>query len=380
MDKKYDIVLLGASGFTGKITTHFLDTMCHEFDLTWAIAGRNMSKLQALAQKCKKQTPDIFVTDVSDGNSLDKMTSSVKIVMNAVGPFSTYGKNVVSSCIKFSTHYLDITGEPHYVSTIFNNFHQKAKDNKSCIVNCCGFDSIPAEFCVYETIKRLSPSEPKIVRGFVRTNASFSGGTLTTAIEALERESQNKSEKINLKYRKSTYKEPLKIHYQKDLNAWAIPMPVVDPHIVRRSAYYMRGIYGEDILYRQYFLKTTFTKMLKTILSVGVLFLSVKIGFLKSYFLNKFSSGSGPSAEKRFQSKFEFTCIGQTATQTVKTTMSGKDPGYDETAKMFSLAALCIFQKLSDNSIQYGVLTPVQALGDTYVPLLIKNNIQITFS
>ena len=237
MERKYDILLFGASGFTGQLIAAYLADRAASEGIQWAIAGRNRQKLEQLKASLVGQQPDVVVADVDNPESLEQMAAQTRVVMNAVGPFNWYGKGVVKACVEQGAHYLDITGEPSFVADIFLTYGKAAEEKGICIVNCCGFDSIPADYVAWLTAKQLPLEEPKSLRGYIRTNASFSGGTFTTAIHALYMETQQRSVKVKLPRHPSTPRVPLKIHYQKELKAWAIPMPVVDPHIVKRSAY-----------------------------------------------------------------------------------------------------------------------------------------------
>ncbi|MBK9255634.1 MAG: saccharopine dehydrogenase NADP-binding domain-containing protein [Saprospiraceae bacterium] len=377
MDKKYDITLFGATGFTGQIISKYLAEKSSSENIIWAIAGRNEAKLIEVQKSLHGVIPDIVIADVKDKISLSEMCRQSRVLMNAVGPFNWYGLSVVESCIQHNCHYLDITGEPTFVHDCFVKYHQKAEENNITVVNCCGFDSIPADFATWVTVQKLPVDQPKSVRCFVRTNATFSGGTLTTAINALYQ--QSKGRKASLKYKKNPLAPVLKrnIHFNPDINGWAIPMPVVDPHIVKRSAFRMPEIYGEAFSYGQFFVRSSFGKVVKTIFPIVIAGLMVRFKFFRDWLYRKFKPGTGPSETRRNISKFEVICIGELGNLKVKTVFSGGDPGYDETAKMFSQSAFCILNKQKENSLKFGVLTPVEALNQELIHRLKKEGIVI---
>jgi short subunit dehydrogenase-like uncharacterized protein len=375
-DKQYDIVLFGATGFTGQLITQYLSHNAVKENIKWAIAGRDASKLKSISSSCLGSKPDTVVADVKDYDSLNQMAAKTTILMNAVGPFNTYGPDVIKACLESKTHYLDITGEPSFVADTFNSHHLTAEQNKVCIVNCCGFDSIPADFAAWLTALKLPQHEPKSLKGFIRTNATFSGGTLTTAIHALHMEAKKISHKVRLKRHPDTPKIPLKIHYNKEIQSWAIPMPVVDPHIVKRSIFGLPESYG-PAAYAQFFVRTSFMKVLKTVLPIASAMIMVRFKFFRDKMFKKFSPGTGPSEARRAQSKFEVICIGESATTKAKTTFSGGDPGYNETSKMFSQAAFTLLEKLKNNNAKYGILTPVEAFGMPLVDRLRAEGIVI---
>lgn len=377
MDRQFDIVLFGATGFTGSLTAGYLSDHAEKEGIRWAIAGRNESKLLEVAESCKGNRPEILLADVTDVQSLDRLAKQARIIMNAAGPFNMYGNQVVRACVENSTHYLDITGEPSFVAGVYNEFHQRAVASQTCVVNCCGFDSIPADLAAWITAKKLPLHEPKLLEGFIRTNATFSGGTLTTAIHALYLEAQGKSEKVSLPKNPAAPKKSLKIHFQKKLKAWAIPMPVVDPHIVKRSAYYLQEDYGSAVTYTQYFVRSTLGKVINTVMPVVIAMLLVRFSFFRNWLFSKFKPGTGPDAERRKASRFEVVCLGSTPGSKAVTYISGGDPGYDETAKMFSQSAFTVLEKQRQGNLVSGVLTPVQALGETLVQRLKTEGIRI---
>jgi short subunit dehydrogenase-like uncharacterized protein len=377
MNRTFDIILFGATGFTGQIIARYLAQHAPKENLTWAIAGRDKEKLVKLSEGLHSSQPAIMIADVNDVDSLMQMTSKCQILMNAAGPFSRYGKGVVYACIENSTHYLDITGEPSFIADIYNNYFERAVDKKSCVVNCCGFDSIPADYAAFLTAKKLPLNEPKTLKAYLRTNATFSGGTLTTAIEALYLETQKKSIKTKIKRHPDAPKIPIKIHYNTDVNGWGIPMPVVDPHIVKRSAYRLPNQYGEAVSYAQFFVRSSLFKVFKTVMPIALASVLVRFKGFRDKMFNKFKPGSGPSDERRAKSKFEVVCYGSSTTSKAISKISGADPGYDETAKMFCESAFTLADHIKNQSIKYGVLTPVEAFGIPMVDRLIKAGIHI---
>ena len=376
MDKKYDIILFGATGFTGKIISEYLSAHAGDERISWAVAGRNRSKLEALAETMSYR-PDIVIADVTDRSSLDAMTKDTVVLMNAAGPYDWYGQQVVESCLQNHCHYLDITGEPAFVYRCFTSYHEAAEKNNLCIVNCCGFDSIPADFATWMTVKKLPADKPKAVRLFIRTNATFSGGTLTTAVNALYQQSQGNMPYLKLPRHPEAPKVSKAVHFNKDINAWALPMPVVDPHIVKRSAYRLPEIYGKAFSYGQFFVRSGFFKVVKTIFPIVVAGIFVRFSFFRNWLYNKFRPGDGPSPERRAVSRFEVICIGEAGSQKVKSVFAGGDPGYNETAKMFSEAAFTLLEKLKNKTAVFGVLTPVEAFGEHLVKRLQSKGITI---
>lgn len=270
MQRKYDLVLFGATGFTGQIIAPYLSEHAGKEGITWAISGRDVSKLQTLHDSLHGSKPGIIVADINDPISLRQFGGfSYSILLNTVGPFNLYGYQVVEACVKAGTHYLDLSGEPAFVHRIYADFNEKAIASQTAIVTCCGFDSIPADYATWLTAKKLPLNEPKALYGFVKTNAGSPGGTWASAINGIA-VAGKKNRKIP--GRKKHPLAPiiqLRIHYNKDIKAWVIPMPVVDPHIVKRSASHLTADYGEAVSYGQFFVRSSFWKVLKTNSTLG---------------------------------------------------------------------------------------------------------------
>lgn len=376
-DRPFDLILFGATGFTGHLIARYLSEHADTEQITWAIAGRNADKLQAVRADMPGSKPEVVVADVNDPHSLRRMAGQTRVLMNAVGPFNRYGRGVVEACIAEGTHYLDITGEPSFVAEIYNELFESARHRGVCIVNCCGFDSIPADYAAWLTARALPVAEPKKLVTYLRTNASFSGGTLNTAIHAMHLHRQKKSVKTRIPRHAEAPRVPLAVHYNDRVGAWGIPMPVVDPHIVRRSAYRLPADYGVAVGYGQFFLRSSRWKVFKTLWPIAVAWLLVRFRWFRDWMERRFPPGDGPEAEQRAQARFEVICLGASATASAQTRFAGGDPGYDETAKMFSQAAFCLLEHLRTGSAKSGVLTPVEAFGMPLVDRLRAEGLEI---
>jgi len=140
-DRKYDITLYGASGFTGKQTVEY----CKQFapsGMRWAIAGRNRSKLDAV----NSAGVDIVIADAQDDEALNRLAAQTRVVATTAGPFSLYGTKLVEACVRNRTHYCDITGETPWIRRLIDRHHAQALSEGTRIIPCCGFDSIPSDF------------------------------------------------------------------------------------------------------------------------------------------------------------------------------------------------------------------------------------------
>jgi short subunit dehydrogenase-like uncharacterized protein len=367
MERPYHLVLFGATGFTGSLVARYVASHAEAEGLGWAIAGRHPDRLEAIRADLPANKPDVIIADVTDADSLDAMAAQTSVLMNAVGPFNRYGRGVVEACIRHSTHYLDITGEPSFVATVYNELGEAARSARTCVVNCCGFDSIPADYAAWLTARQLPQATPKILRTYVRTNARFSGGTLNTAIQALHMESRGTSTKVRLPKHPDAPPVRRRIHYSEAMKAWAIPMPVVDPHIVKRSAYHMPEAYGPAVTYAQFFVRSSLLKVMATVLPVGAALLLARFAWFRNWMARRYPPGWGPDEQTRAASRFEVVCFGEGGGQHAQTRLAGGDPGYNETAAMFAQSAFTVLQGAREGTLPFGVLTPVQAFGQTLV-------------
>lgn len=368
----YHLTLFGATGFTGRITAAYIARHAEREGLTWAIAGRSEASLNELRDSLDGVKPAVIVADIRDKASLRAMAASTKVLMNAVGPFAVYGPDVVEACLASGTHYLDITGEPEFINRCFVRHGTEAEEKGVTLVNACGFDSIPADVATWLAVKALPADIPKSVRCYVGTNATFSGGTLNTAATSVHNKNSGKRQNV-VTYPKHPDSPKINrgIQFSGRFGKWALPMPVADIHIVRRTAMRLPEVYGGAFSYAQFFLARSFGGMVSLIARVAVLFTLIRFAWFRAWLLKKYSPGTGPSPEKRARSVFSVTAVAETIDgRASSVTISGGDPGYDETAKLFSEAAFCLLAKSRAGTLTSGVLTPVEAFGEELVQRL----------
>ena len=177
MDKNFDIVLYGASGFTGQLCVRYFAENVGQ-GLRWAIAGRNEVKLKKIINALTLDV-DIIVADGNDAEALDKLTLKTKVVLSTAGPFHRYGSKLVASCVKNSTHYVDITGESFWVKELIDKHHAEAASKGIRIVPSCGYDSLPSDLATLYAIRKMD-KPVKRVDCFHAAKGAASGGTIET--------------------------------------------------------------------------------------------------------------------------------------------------------------------------------------------------------
>ncbi|SCG39518.1 saccharopine dehydrogenase family protein [Micromonospora halophytica] len=377
-DRPYDLVLFGATGFTGGLTAEYLARHAPT-GLRWALAGRNPAKLAAVRDRVADIDPGLaelplLAADVTDAASVRAVAESARVVATTVGPYVHHGEPLVAACAAAGTDYVDITGEPEFVDLMYLRHHAEAVRTGARLVHTCGFDSIPHDLGVWYTLKHLPTDGPVTVDGFVRAGGKFSAGTYHSALTAFSRSGEMSRA---AKARRAVEPRPQgrriravpgKVSRPAEIGRWAVPLPTIDPQVVRRSAAACPE-YGPDFRYRHF----AAVKRLPTILAAGVgmagLVGLVKLPPARRWLLGRLSSGQGPSAEDRAKSWFTVRFVGEGGGRKVLTEVAGGDPGYDETAKMLAESALCL--ALDDLPVTSGQVTPVTAMGDALLDRLV---------
>jgi len=377
--RRFDIIIYGVTGFTGKLVAEYFTRNVDRTQVNWAIAGRNERKLQEVISDLKQisnaaENLEYILADTSDIDDMSRLAESAKIILSTVGPYALHGEALVSACVEAGTHCLDLAGEPDYVQHIYKHYDFKAARNGALIVNSCGFDSVPADLGTFFTAQQL-PAGTKKIQGYISGKGTFSGGTLSSAIGILEQLTEEAILDPKYKFGPASFDG---VHYRKAIGKWALPMPVVDPQIVRRSSRLRPDIYGPDFSYGQYLGADNPVYAGGIAIGAGALLLASKFEASRNLLLGWRESGEGPDEVKREQSHFRVDLIGQSGETTVRCSVSGGDPGYGETSKMISEAALTILEQYDQLPVKGGVVTPAGALGELYLERLQKKGVRFS--
>ncbi|MDT7841534.1 saccharopine dehydrogenase family protein [Streptomyces justiciae] len=372
-DRPYDIVLFGATGFVGTLTAEYLAAHAPE-GLRWAIAGRSEEKLQALRERLPNGAEiGVLRADVADPASLRALAEHARVVATTVGPYVTYGEELVAACAETGADYLDLTGEPEFVDLMYVRHDARARETGARLVHACGFDSVPHDLGAYFTVRQLPEGVPLRVDGFVRADAMFSGGTFASALNQFARGRQMLAaardrgrHEPRLVGRRATTPSGAP-RFAGEVGAWALPLPTIDAQIVGRSARALER-YGPDFRYRHYAAVRRLPIAVGGVAAVGALFAAAQLPPARRWLSGRVRPGEGPSAEKRAKSWFSVRFVGEGGGRQVFTEVSGGDPGYDETAKMFAEAALCL--ALDELPATSGQVTTAVAMGDALIERL----------
>ncbi len=381
--RKFDIVIFGATGFTGQLTAEYLARRGGD-TLKWALAGRNLDKLKVVRARLADVNPacrdlDLLTADVGDAASMQRLAEAARVVVTTVGPYIRYGEPVVAACAAAGTDYVDLTGEPEFVDLMWLRHHDAAKASGARIVNCCGFDSIPHDLGCLFTVQQLPEDVPLRVQGFVRAGGQFSGGTLHSAVTAFSRlgeyasiaKSRRRKEGVPVDRRVGSIRHGLR--YMKSLSGWALPMPTIDPQVVRRSAV-ANDRYGPDFRYGHFLLLKKLSAVAALVGGAAAVFAGSQFSVTRKRLLRLKDPGQGPSEAVRAKGWFKIVFLGEGGGRKVRCEVSGGDPGYGETAKMLAESALCLARDRLPHVA--GALTPAQAMGDALIGRLQKAGIR----
>lgn len=381
--KKYDFIVFGATGFTGKLVVEYLvERYLGNPEIKWALAGRNLEKLKSVAKS--KNVPDdicLFTADSNDKTSVENLVSKTRCILTVVGPYQLYGNNIIESCAKSGTDYVDLCGEPGWMHEKINELSDISKESGSRIVFSCGFDSIPFDlgvlFLQNEIIKRFNKPAPN-VRGRVRAmNGEFSGGTaasLGATMSALKEKPELFAVLANPFALSNGFIGPdqpadNKPVYDEKLDSWVAPffMAPINTKNIHRSNALMDHIYGEDFCYNEMWIQGTGDE-----------------GKAAADFISKSNPlsnapkpGEGPSRESRENGNYDLLFCGDIDDKSIHVSVTGDmDPGYGSTSKMITESAVCLVKECDD--LKGGIYTSASSMGTKLIKRL-EDNAGLTF-
>ena len=380
---KYDFVIYGATGFTGKLVVEYaINQYASNNEISWAIAGRNNEKLEHVQEKYNLPS-DIgkIVVDSNDQNSIDEMVSQTKCVLTTVGPYQLYGEKIVKTCISTGTDYVDLCGEPGFMHKIISECSAEAKETGARIVFSCGFDSIPFDlgvlFVQEEVMAKLNKYASS-VRGRVRAmNGEFSGGT-AASMKATMAALQSDPELINILVNPHALCEGIqgvqqdddsKPTYDEELNTWVAPffMAPINTKNIHRSNKLMNHIYGENFKYNEMWIQgpgeegKAAAEFISTMNPLG----------------DAPEPGDGPSRESRENGNYDVLFCADVDGETIKASVSGDmDPGYGSTSKMITESAVCLVKDCEN--LAGGIYTPAASMGKKLIKRL-ESSAGLTF-
>jgi short subunit dehydrogenase-like uncharacterized protein len=377
--RPFDIVLFGATGFTGQLVAEELAARARDGELRWAIAGRDREKLEAVRTRLAASDPaleelPIIIARSDDPAALASMASRTKVIATTVGPYDLHGDALVSACVDEGTDYVDITGEPAFWKRTISRLHERASARGVLVVPCCGFDSIPHDLGAYFTAKQLVGDGPREIDGFVRVSGAPSGGTWASLVNALGNLRRGSGSGGGGGDERSAGGRP-RIHKEPALGQWVVPFPSVDPLVVKRSARFCPS-FGPSLRYHHYLQVKSLPKLAGLLAGLGTTAALAQLELGRKLLLRWKGSGDGPTPEQRARSKFTVTFVGRSEGQLVRCEVSGRDPGYGLTAMMLTESALTLVRDRDRLPHRGGVLTPASALHEPLLERVQRGGIQ----
>ena len=382
LSDKFDVVVYGATGFTGQLVAEYLTARySHGDKIKWAMAGRSLSKLAAVRDVigAPKDTP-LIEAEAGDPNALRSLVGKTKLVLTTVGPYQLYGSELVAACANTGTDYLDLCGEPAWMREMIDAHHATAQASGARIVFSCGFDSIPFELGVYflqENAKKEFGATVPRVKGRVRKmKGTFSGGTAASLKATYAAAAKDGSLVALLKNPFSLTpgfegpKQPPgnKPEYDEDLETWTAPfvMATINTRNVHRSNYLMKFPYGKTFVYDEMMVAGPGEKGEATAKAiVGANAAMGSSGGPKP--------GEGPSKDERESGFYDILFVGLSSDgrQIHASVRGDRDPGYGSTSKMIAECAVCLLRDAAD--VKGGVWTPGAAMGNRLIKRLTAN-------
>jgi short subunit dehydrogenase-like uncharacterized protein len=379
---KFDIVVYGATGFTGQLVAEYLAAHYKgDGNLKWAMAGRSKDKLASVrdAIGAAADTP-LIVADAGDPASLRAMVDQTKSVISTVGPYMLYGNELLAACVAAGVDYFDLCGEPTWMRQKIEQHEAAAKKSGARIVFSCGYDSLPFElgvFCAQEEAKKAFSAPVSRVKGRVREmKGTFSGGTAASMRAIFEAAAKDLSlvtllrDPFVLTPGFDGPKQPLgnRPLFDQDLQTWTAPfvMANINTRNVHRSNMLMGFPYGKDFVYDEMMVTgpgEAGEAMAKKVMAAN----------------NKLSGadvpkpGEGPSKEERENGSYDllFVAITPDGRQARAVVRGDRDPGYGSTSKMISECAICLLRDTPD--VPAGIWTPGAAMGHKLIKRLVDH-------
>jgi len=383
-DKSVDVVIYGATGFTGKLVVEYMQEKYGKDEgISWAIAGRSEEKLNSVREELKVgSNVRQLLVDSNDTDSIASMVQQTKCVLTTVGPYQLYGANILQQCVVHGVDYVDLCGEPGWMHEMINEHAEQAKETGARIVFSCGFDSIPFDLGVYFLQKEVIAQHghpASNVRGRVREmNGEFSGGTaasLGATMASLKEKPELFEVLVNPFALSNGFTGPEQAQdskpiYDEKLETWVAPffMAPINTKNVHRSNALMDHLYGEDFCYNEMWIQGPGEEGKAAAEFVGSM----------NPLADAPAPGEGPSKESRENGNYDVLfCADLNDGSSLHASVSGDmDPGYGSTSKMIAESALCLVNDCAE--LGGGIYTPAPAMGEKLITRL-QANAGLTF-
>ena len=392
-DREFDVIVLGATGFTGRLVAEYLVAQYGiGGELRWAAAARSQSKLDALKSELGQPDLPVIIANSLDEASMQELAKRTKVVLTTVGPYAKYGTELVAACVANGTHYCDLAGEVQWIRRMIDAHHEAAQKSGAKIVHCCGFDSIPMDigawFLQQEAHKRHGKYCESISMTVKAMKGGASGGTLASMMNIM-REARADREVARVLARPYSLNpageqtgpdkgDQRGVRYDEQAGSWTAPfvMATVNTRVVRRTHALLGYPWGESFRYNEaiqtsdgvagWIKAATVTGGLGTFITLASF--GGTRNLLERFVLAK--PGEGPDKKARETGFFNLRQVGELQDgTTIRGRVTGdRDPGYGSTSKMLAESAVCL--AFDDHGSEGGVLTPAAAMAEPLIERL----------
>lgn len=384
----YDIILWGATGFTGRQAARYLHEQYGRKGLIrWAIAGRDRSRLEAIRAAIGAPQLDLFIVPGRDGAAADQLAQATKLVCSTVAPAADYATEMVAACVRHGTDYCDLSGELHWLRAMIDRYDDAAKASGARILNACGFDSIPSDlgvqFLQEQAMHRYGEYCHHIRNCFDQGHIAVSGGSFASGLGVM-RAVAGDPQLANLiadpnslnprdRMRGACKPELDRVVHDAEFGQYLMPFPIggINTRIVRRSHALTNFQYGEDFIYEE--AKLAGNGLLrKTRAQLENFFTQLFVAGDPAAPLTRFLHGLGPKvgdgpsdAQIARNGPFSFRMIGRTPSgkQLRGKVYCARDPGHGGTAAMLGDTAYCLAMERDKTGRTGGFTTTSVALG-----------------
>ena len=397
-DRTHDLVVYGATGFTGALVVDHLRDSADAAGLRWAVAGRNKAKLEQVLDDTGASA-DIVVADSSDPDSVRAMVADAQVVCATAGPYALYGTPVVEACAAEGTDYCDLTGEAQWMRRMIDAHGDAAAASGARIVHTAGFDSIPSDmgvvFTQQQMLERHGTYARQISGRLKAASGGFSGGTVASLLNYLD-EADTDPEiaalrddpyGLNPAGERSGPDGPERMTPGRDdvLESWNAPfvMAEINTRVVRRTNALTGYRWGRDFRYDEAVLTGSGPLGLAAAaaLSGGTFLGQAAAAFgptraLLKRVVPKPGTGPSPQAQAKGFWDLRFAATGPAGQQLVTKVTGQGDPGYRSTSRMLGETALAL--AAGEAIVDGGIWTPGSALGEGFIPRL-EANAEVAF-
>ena len=394
MSRRFDLVVFGASGFTGRLVAQYLNASYGMGgELAWAMAGRNLDKLAEVRRSIGAgENLPLIAAEATDAGALGSLVRESRAIITTVGPYQLHGRSLATACAEEGTDYVDLCGEPAWMAQMIPLLEAPARASGARILFSCGFDSIPFDlgvvFLQQEAQRRFGQPLTRVHGRVRKMKGKPSGGTIASALATIEQVVRDPAAARTMADPFALtpgFKGPRQpgggsAAYDDLAKSWTAPfiMAPINTKNVHRTNALLGHPWGRDFVYDERMLAgdgaagERRARRMASALRVqnALLAFAPTRALLRRFALPK--PGQGPDEKEREAGGYELLFSGQAAEgRTLRASVRGEgDPGYASTSKMISESALCLLEDVDQAQTGGGVWTPGAAMGGKLITRL----------